>query len=149
VGHSFGGNAGGVLTAVDKRIKTFVLMGLTDRYTTYVEKNQSDFWKAYRDSMSKEELTETLELMRVTDPDQFLPRSAPARLFFQCARFDMDDVKQACELAYRAAAEPKQLRWYEVEHNFENAEASVDRLAWLAERLRLKGFGQTLGRTTR
>src|SRR5216117_1467026 len=44
---------------------------------------------------------------------------------------------------------PTQLLWYEVEHNFENAEASVDRLAWLAERLRLKGFGQTLGRTTR
>jgi dienelactone hydrolase len=149
VGHSFGGNAGGVLTAVDKRIKAFVLMGLTDRYTTHIEKNPGDFWKTYRDSMSKEELTETLELIRVTDPDQFLPRSAPAQLLFQCARFDMDDVKQACELAYQAAAQPKQLRWYEIEHNFANVEASLDRLVWLRERLRLRGLAQTLGRMAR
>ena len=61
----------------------------------------------------------------------------------------MDDVKQACDLAYQLAAQPKQLRWYEIEHNFANAEASLDRLVWLAERLRLKGFGQMLGRTAR
>src|SRR5207249_8716552 len=96
--------------------------------STHIEKNQSDFWKTYRDSMSKGELSETLELMRATDPDQFLPRSAPAPLFFQCARFDTDDVKRACELAYQVAAEPKQFRWYEIEHDFANVEASLDRL---------------------
>jgi len=51
--------------------------------------------------------------------------------------------------SYRAAAEPKQLRWYEIEHDFANAEASFDRLVWLAERLRLKGFAQMLARPAR
>ena len=56
VGHSYGGNAGAVLTAVDKRIKTFVLVGLTARYTRHIAESPIQYWQNYRNSPSKQEL---------------------------------------------------------------------------------------------
>lgn len=137
VGHSYGGNAGAVLTAIDKRIKAFVLIGLVARYSLHVAENQAQYWKNYRKALSREELARTIELLRTVDPGRYLPKSAPAPVLIQCARFDMDDVKKDCELAYGAAAEPKTLRWYDVDHAFADAEASLDRLRWLSQKLKL------------
>lgn len=83
VGHSYGGNAGAVLTAIDKRIKTFVLMGLTAKYTRHIAESPLRYWQDYRAALSKDELAETLALLRSVDPDQYLPESSLAPVFFQ------------------------------------------------------------------
>ena len=137
VGHSYGGNAGAILSAVDKRIRYFVLAVLVASLTRHIGENQSQFWKDYRASMTPQELGDVLALAHAVDPDQFLPRSAPSPMLFQCARFDMDDVKRDCEVAYSIAASPKTLQWYDVDHSFANIEASLDRLVWLGDRLAL------------
>lgn len=135
VGHSYGGNAGAILAYVDKRVKAFVLLGLVARFTSHVQENLA--WKPYRESLTQQELADTLALARAIDPDQFLPQSSPATILFQCARFDMDDVKRGCETAYELAGQPKKLIWYDVDHGFANVEASLDRLSWLGDRLNL------------
>jgi hypothetical protein len=56
----------------------------------------------------------------------------------------MDDVRRDCEAAYEAAAEPKTLRWYDVEHQFFDIEASFDRLRWLSDKLRIPAIRQVL-----
>lgn len=146
VGHSYGGNAGAVLSAVEKRIQTFVLIGLVAEYSKHVAENQSGYWKNYRAALSAPELAQTLELLRPVDPGRFLPKSGPAAVLVQCGRLDMEDVKRDCEVAYGAAGQPKRLRWYDVDHEFVNAEAMLDRMRWMGERLRVTEIGEVLRR---
>jgi hypothetical protein len=108
--------------------------------------NQHPFWKEYRASISPRELAEVLALAHAVDADQFLPRSSPAAILFQCARFDMDDVRRDCEAAWKLAGEPKTLRWYDVDHSFANTEASLDRLIWLGDRLAIEEVREVLRR---
>ena len=139
VGHSYGGNAGAVLTAVDRRFGTFVLLGSVARFSEHIATNASDYWKQYRASVSKAELAATIEAVRAVDPEKYLTQNGrTAPILFQCANFDIDDVKADCKRAHQVASGPKTLRWYEVEHNVADTEASVDRLSWLAEKLRLR-----------
>ena len=144
VGHSYGGNAGALLTALDKRFKTFVLMGLVAKYSQHIAGNQSDVWVRLRSALKPEELAEVVELLRQVDPDQFLPKSNGAPLLFQCARFDMDDVKADCEVAFNKAAGPKTLRWYDVEHPFADLDATLDRLRWIAAKLNVPAVHKVL-----
>jgi hypothetical protein len=76
-------------------------------------------------------------MMQETDPDRFLP-AARAPVLVQCARFDTDDNVRACPEVHRLAGGPKQLSWYDDDHNFTSLEALRDRLAWLEKYLKLK-----------
>ena len=146
VGHSYGGNAGGILASVEPRFKALALVGLVAKYSQHIAANQSDYWKGYRAAMTPSELAAVVDLLRSVDPDQFLPKTSGAPLLFQCARFDMDDVKVDCENAFNAAAKPKTLRWYDVEHHFANLEASLDRLQWLSSTLDVPAIRAVLKR---
>jgi hypothetical protein len=79
-------------------------------------------------------------MLRETDPGRYLP-SARAPVFVQCARFDTDDNVRACPTVYQIAGGPKQLIWYDDDHNFTSLEALRDRLAWLEKYLRLDSLG--------
>jgi uncharacterized protein len=63
-------------------------------------------------------------------------RLAPTPILFQFARSDRHVPVERAEEFYAAAADPKQIRWYEAGHGL-NAEATRDREAWLAEGLAL------------
>ncbi len=102
-----------------------------------MRENQSPYWQQMRDSMSPSDFTRTLEMIRETDPDRFLP-GARVPVLVQCARFDTDDNVRGCPEVHKLAAGPKRLVWYEDDHNFTSLEALRDRLAWLEKNLKLK-----------
>ena len=79
--------------------------------------------------MSPEEFAKTLDMLRETDPDRYLPK-AHAPVLVQCARLDSDDNVRACPIVYQIAGGPKQLIWYDDNHHFTSLEALRDRLAW-------------------
>lgn len=109
VGHSFGATWGGVLAGVEKRLKTYVLMGGYGRDAS---------------------IPETLS------PSLYVGHAAPATLLFQ---FAMNDEFISLEVAneyFQAASEPKTILWYDTTHEF-NAQARFDRVAWLALQLGL------------
>jgi len=137
VGHSYGGIAGGVLAGVETRISTFVLMGALPSYARHIRENQSSYWQDMRRNMSPTEFDRTLVLMGETDPDRYLP-STRAPVLVQCARFDTNDNVRGCPEVHRLAGGPKQLSWYDDDHNFTSLEAMRDRLAWLEKYLKLK-----------
>jgi len=137
VGHSYGGIAGGVLAGVETRICTFVLIGAIPSYARHIRENQSAYWQDMRRNMSQEEFDRTLTMMQETDPDRYLP-AARAPVLVQCARFDTDDNVRACPEVHRLVGGPKQLSWYDDDHNFTSLEAMRDRLAWLEKYLKLK-----------
>lgn len=136
VGHSYGGMAGGVLSGVEPRIATFVLIGALPSEARHIRENASPYWQTMRQSMSAEDFARTLELLHEVDPDQFLPK-ARVPILVQCARFDSDDNVKACPDVFELAGGSKKLLWYDVDHSFNSLEALRDRLAWLERYLRL------------
>ena len=75
--------------------------------------------------------------MSEMDPIAHISNLSPASIFFQ---FAMDDPHVAGERAEEfsaAAKEPKETKWYQAGHGL-NKEATLDRIAWLREKLMLK-----------
>ncbi|MGA2740278.1 MAG: alpha/beta fold hydrolase, partial [Bryobacteraceae bacterium] len=130
VGHSYGGIAGGVLAGVEPRIAALVLSGALPSETRHIQENASSYWQEMRRNMSPEEFAKTLDMLRKTDPDRYLPK-ARAPVLVQCARLDTDDNVRGCPIVYQLAGGPKQLIWYDDDHHFTSLEALRDRLAWL------------------
>lgn len=143
VGHSYGGMAGGVLSGVEPRISTFVLIGALPSEARHIRENGSPYWQTMRQSMSPEDFAHTLEMLHEIDPDHFLPR-ARAPILVQCAHFDSDDNVRACPEVFDLAGGPKKLSWYEDDHTFTSLEALRDRLAWLEKYLKLPPVGPAL-----
>lgn len=137
VGHSYGAVAGGVLAGVEPRIAVFVLIGGVTSEVRHIHENGSSYWQEMRRNMSPEEFAKTLDLLRETDPDRYLPK-ARAPVLVQCARLDTDDDVRACPLVYQIAGGPKHLIWYDDDHHFTSLEALRDRLAWLEKYLTLE-----------
>ncbi len=133
VGHSLGATWGGVVAGVEHRIRAFVLMGGLPTLT------DTDF----PDPVIRRDLTarpaperaayETA--MEPINPVHFVSRSAPAHLFFQWARVDRYISPGAASRYYAAAGEPKTQRWYYSSHEFNDPQARVDRIQFLAEEL--------------
>lgn len=142
VGHSYGAFFGAMLTAVDKRIKTFVLLGGLARFTAHLQ--TSDWWESFRKSIPQEKLDDYLAKLKPLDPAEFIGKSAPAPVLFQCASYDEVVTPENCLNLYQTAAEPKQIRWYSSKHDFQDFDAVIDRLKWLQVTLRLAPVGAIL-----
>ncbi len=139
VGHSYGAMIGAILAAVDKRIKTFVLLGGLTRLTDHMR--NSSWWQSFREAIPKETFEDFLARLRPLDPADYMGRSAPAPILFQCAKYDEVVPQDDCRNLYQIANEPKQIKFYASRHDFQDFSAALDRLKWLQERLRLKPLG--------
>jgi dienelactone hydrolase len=131
VGHSVGAEAGGYLTGVDKRLKAFVLMaaGLSDEVELKT--------KAYQDlrkQIGADRFDAFVAQHSWTDIGKYVSHAAPATVFLQYAShddyFSSDEAKQYAEVV----SEPKKFKIYDAPHAL-NAEATLDRVAFLAKQL--------------
>ena len=134
VGHSCDGSAGGFLSGVEKRFKAFVIMAgdlsfdidrKTKAFQEYRQKTGADKFDAFAAKYSW------------MDAGKYISHAAPAAMFLQYATdepFLNDDLaKQYFEIV----SEPKKLKIYDAPHAL-NAEATRDRIAFLAEQLSFK-----------
>ena len=109
-GVSWGGSMGGLLAAVEDRIKAYVLVvgdgGLVEHTADPGEDGLnihfSDKWAAY---------------MWPTEPLHFVGRAAPAALLFQNGIYDQHVPPHDALRFYTAASEPKSIIWYDADHN--------------------------------
>lgn len=134
VGHSYGATLGGILTALEKRIHSFVLMAgspsLADSYTT---SQQPEIVRA-RQETPAEEWRSFIKATRTIDAVNFVGYAHPAALLFQFARADEYVTQQEAEQYFAAASEPKSVLWYDGGHEF-NAQARLDRCEWLCQQM--------------
>ncbi len=129
VGHDFGAMYGGILSGVDGRAKTYVLMAGTPRF--------SDWFLAYwRIASNADERQAYRTALKLYDPIEHVAQATPAAIFFQFAINDIYIDKGSAEDFYEAAPEPKLIEWYGAEHGL-NDKAREDRLSWLIEQLAL------------
>lgn len=115
VGHSYGASRGGVLTGVERRFQTLILMA---GYPQPSETEPNAF------------------LTAVSDGIHYCSHAHPASLLFQFAEHDYwISIDQGWEY-FNVASEPKSVLWYDTDHGL-NLQARADRLSWLQAELDL------------
>lgn len=130
VGHDFGAMFGIVLTGIDPRISTCVVMTAVPDF--------SDWFLMSSALMLDEREAYRADLQAVA-PVQYAAYAAPASLFFQFARRDMYVSEKRANALFEAASEPKRIEWYESGHGLHrNEDATHDRLEWLRTELGLR-----------
>jgi len=140
VGHSFDAHVGAILAAVDKRIRTFVLMAgsYADEQNTFESKDPSVL--AIRKQVGDDQIRRYFRKYAWDDPVHFLAYSGPSSVFLQ---FGSRDHPRAQDLkAFELFGEPKRVEFYDAGHAL-NTAATKDRVAWLQKQLRLGSIDAT------
>lgn len=129
VGHDYGAMFGSIVSGVDKRVKTYVLMAAHPTFSDWSLKYWPVTAKAGEDVYRK--------TMKEIDPVNYVARAAPASIFFQFANSDKYISRETALTLFEAASKPKQIKWYDTIHELKIEAARTDRRAWLAQQLGL------------
>ena len=127
VGFSWGASLGGVLSAVERRVHSFVLMSLVPRLST-------DMRKLAEDQGIEGDLAAYEKAMQPIDAINYLPQAAPSAVFLQAGELDTRPSPDNTQEAYEATSDLKKLQMYDTEHDL-NAQAKADARAWMLDRL--------------
>ena len=128
VGHDFGGMYGVLAGSLDQRPSHYVIMAATPRFAD---------WYLYSPKLEGEAREAFISQMTEIDPITQVPNLSPAEAFFQFGTDDPHVPKERAEEFFAAAKTPKEMKWYEAGHGLNEA-ATVDRIAWLKQKLNLK-----------
>jgi dienelactone hydrolase len=135
VGHSYNAVIGALLSGIDRRFKAFVLMAATmsDDVTMKTPEYQE-----YRQKVGPEKFDAFLaKYTWWTDQGKYVSRAAPAVVFLQYATQEKFITPERAKLYAAVVSEPKRFKLYDAPHAL-NAEARRDRIAFLAEQLKLR-----------
>jgi len=127
VGHDFGGMYGVLAGSLDGRPTHYVIMAATPRFPD---------WYLYSPKLEGDAREAFISQMSEIDPITHVPNLSPAEVFFQFGTDDPHVPKERAQEFFTAARDPKEMKWYESGHGL-NQEATIDRKAWLKEKLNL------------
>lgn len=146
VGHSSGAHWGAILSAVDRRLKTVVLMaGVPSEATILMESDDPD-WVNLRQNTPREQLDNYLRTVSSLDAINYVPHAAPTPLLFQFARFEQYFNEAAMRRYAQAASEPKLVLWYDTGHGLNDIRPLIDRANWLQRYIGIEPIAPILRR---
>ena len=131
VGHSCDATAGGYLSGIDKRFKAFVLMAGT--LSDEADK-KTKMYQDYRQKIGPEKFDAFAAKYSWTDAGKYVSHAAPATVFLQHATDEPFVTPELAKQYFEVVSEPKKFKLYKAPHAL-NAEATRDRIAFLAEQL--------------
>jgi dienelactone hydrolase len=131
VGHSCDGAAGGFLSGIDKRFKAFVIMA--GDLSFEIDKKTKAL-QEYRQKVGPEKFDAFAAKYSWMDAGKYVSHAAPAALFLQYANDEPFLNGDLAKQYFAIVSEPKKLKVYQAPHAL-NAEATRDRIAFLAEQL--------------
>ncbi|MCM3870829.1 MAG: acetylxylan esterase [Pyrinomonadaceae bacterium] len=147
VGHSSGAHWGAILSAVDRRLKTVVLMtGVPNESTILMESDDPDYVNA-RQSARKEELDNYFKTVSSLDAINYVPHATPTPLLFQFARFEQYFNESVMRRYAQAASEPKLVLWYDTGHALNDVRPLLDRADWLQKHIGMRPVAAILRRS--
>lgn len=120
VGYSMGAQPATIAAALDPRVRALVVMA----------------GRAYPADLPDDLLAR--RLFTAIDTDGFVDNLAPADVLFQGAEYDAIVPRHELEVLYERASKPKEIRWYDADHELGQT-AARERVEWLAEELGLAG----------
>lgn len=129
VGHDYGSMFGSIVSDIDKRVKTYVLIAGMGTFSDWSLK----YWKG----PSKNGAEVYKQAVKDVDPIGYVSHAAPASLLFQFANHDKYISKEVADTFFAAASKPKEVKWYDATHDLHIEEARKDRREWLTKQLRL------------
>ena len=142
VGHSYGAQWGAILSAVDRRMKTTVLVGGTPTLADVLLHDSPDVEQFVK--TRKAQVEKYIEANKPLDAVNFIPRAAPIPLLFQFARFEQYFSRDAMDRYIQAASEPKWIKWYDTGHDLNDVQTLLDRAEWLEKQIGIKPLGPVL-----
>ena len=135
VGHSFDAQVGAILGAVDKRVKTLVLMSggvyAEEEYAFSSAPAMVDM----RKSLGADKMRAWFDKYGWSDPAHYVGHEAPASVFLQYGRKD-EPFPPTMRHQFSLFSAPKRLAFYDSGHAL-NSAARIDRAKWLQEHLQL------------
>lgn len=131
VGHSCDATAGGYLSGIDKRFKAFVLMAGT--LSDEADK-KTKMYQDYRQKIGPEKFDAFAAKYSWTDAGKYVSHAAPASVFLQHATDEPFVTPEIANQYFEVVSQPKKFKLYKAPHAL-NAEATRDRIAFLAEQL--------------
>ena len=138
VGHSYGAQWGSILSAVDKRMKTSVLMaGVAQAADIWLGTTDPGLLE-YVESQSKSKLEEYSRIVGEIDAVQFVGHAAPIPLLLQFAKYEQYFDKASMDHYVSTASDPKKVIYYDTGHDLNDPQALEDRYDWLAKYIGLK-----------
>jgi dienelactone hydrolase len=129
-GFSWGGSLGAILSAVERRVHSFVLMSPVPRLSADM--------RSLGEEQGAGDLSAYEQAMHPIDAVEYVPHAAPSALYLMFGQDDTRPSPADGREAFAAASEPKKIGWYAAEHEL-NDQARADARAWLAQRLGIGG----------
>ena len=120
---------GGIVSGVERRVKTYVLIAGLGNFSDW----SLEYWPVTA-ARGKDVYQRAVEEL---DPVRYVSHAAPAALLFQFAKTDHYITTEAAAAFFEKASETKQIKWYAAEHDMNVESARNDRRAWLTRELRL------------
>lgn len=134
VGHSFGAQWGAILSVLEPRLKTAVLVaGVPDQACIWRD-NDDPGIVAWRAGVPKEKQDAYLKMTERTAAVRYVPHTA-CPLLMQFARHERYFNVAAMERYAAAAPKGTPVKWYDTGHELNDPQALIDRAAWLREKI--------------
>jgi dienelactone hydrolase len=138
IGHSYGAQWGSILSAVDKRMKTSVLMAGEAEIADSLLRSDDPGLIDYRKSLPAGQLEKYSHVTGDIDAIHFVGHAAPIPLLLQFANYEQYFDKASMQHAVAAASEPKKVLYYDTAHDLNDPQALEDRYAWLVKYINLR-----------
>jgi dienelactone hydrolase len=142
VGHSYGAQWGAILTAVDRRMKTSVLVGGVPRASVALERDDPSVGALPGDA--RQGLDRYFQALEPIDAIRYIGYAAPIPVLFQFARFEQYEQERHMKEYFDAATDPKQQHWYDTGHDLNEIDVMVDRALWLRRYIEIPSISQFL-----
>ncbi|HZR58550.1 MAG TPA: hypothetical protein VFA74_16900 [Terriglobales bacterium] len=138
VGHSYGAQWGSILTAVDKRMKTSVLMAGVAETADILLRSDEPGMVDFRKTQPAGQLEKYSRVTGDIDAIHFVGHSAPIPVLLQFANFEQYFDKTSMQHYVAAASDPKKVLYYDTGHDLNDPQALEDRYDWLVEYINLR-----------
>ena len=137
VGHSYGAQWGSILSAVDKRMKTSVLMAGVAQIDDTLRSDEPGMVE-FRKSRPSGQLERYAQVIGDIDAIHFVGHAAPIPLLLQFASFEQYFDKTSMENYVATASDPKKVLYYDTGHDLNDPQALEDRYDWLGKHIDLR-----------
>jgi beta-lactamase class A len=138
IGHSYGAQWGSILSAVDRRMKTSVLMaGVAENGDIFLRGNHPNIIEL-RKSRPSGQFERYAQITGEIDAIHFVGHAAPIPLLLQFGNFEEYFDKTSMEHYAAAASDPKKVLYYDTGHDLNDPQALEDRYNWLAKHIDLR-----------
>jgi len=138
VGHSYGAQWGAILTAVDRRMRTAILMAGVGEIGDVLLKNPDPEFAELRKALPPGVLERYIKVVGEVDAIHFVPKAAPVSVLMQFGKFEQYFDRDSANRYAAAASEPKKVLWYDTAHDLNDPQCLKDRQAWLVEHVGLR-----------